>query len=96
MERLLFLILNKCKDVADYVTKFRSIVTQLKSSSTKFQIDKNLLIFLFQYNLSAIHFAYCQSYAQKYEHFGPDGSVKYTFFVTQYIIFRIRLQIFQK
>ncbi len=36
MEKLLFLTLNECKDAADYVTKFRSTVMELKSFSTKF------------------------------------------------------------
>ncbi len=78
MEKLLFLTLNECKDVADYVTKFHSTVTEHKSFSTKFQMDENWLIFLFQYSLSAIHFAYCQSYAQEQNPFGLDGSAKYS------------------
>ena len=57
MEKLLFLTLNECKDAADYVTKFRSTATEFKCFSTKFQIDENWLIFLFQYNLSATHSA---------------------------------------
>ena len=78
MEKLFFLTLSECKDAADYVTKFRSTVTELKSFSTKFQMDENLLIFLFQYNLSATHSAYCQSYAQEHDPFGLDGSAKYS------------------
>lgn len=31
IEKLLFLILNKCKNVADYITKFCSTVIKLKS-----------------------------------------------------------------
>ncbi|MCJ1348107.1 hypothetical protein MMC31_006338 [Peltigera leucophlebia] len=78
MEKLFFLTLSKCKDAADYVTKFCFTVTELKSFSTKFQMDENLLIFLFQYNLSATHSAYCQSYAQEHNPFGLDGSAKYS------------------
>ncbi len=78
MEKLFFLTLSECKDAADYVTKFRATVTELKSFSTKFQIDENLLFFLFQYNLSASHSAYCQSDAQKNDLFGFDGTAKYT------------------
>lgn len=78
MEKLFFLTLSECKDAADYVTKFRATVTELKSFSTKFQMDENLLIFLFQYNLSASHSAYCQSCAQEHDPFGLDGTAKYT------------------
>ena len=78
MEKLFFLTLSECKDAADYITKFRSTVTELKSFSTKFQMDENLLIFLFQYNLSAAHSAYCQSCAQEHDPFGLDGSAKYS------------------
>ncbi len=41
MEKLFFLTLNECKDTADYVTKFYPTVTELKSFSTKFQMDEN-------------------------------------------------------
>ena len=78
MEKLFFLTLNECKDTADYITKFRSTVTELKSFSTKFQMDDNLLIFFFQYNLSAAYSAYCQNYAQKHDSFGFNGSAKYS------------------
>ena len=40
-------MLSECKDAVYYITKFFSTITELKSFSTKFQIDKNLLIFLF-------------------------------------------------
>ncbi len=36
MKKLLFLTLNGCKNAADYITKFRSTVTKLKTFSTKF------------------------------------------------------------
>ena len=78
MEKLLFLTLSECKDTADYVTKFCATVTELKSFSTKFQMDENLLIFLFQYNLSVSHSAYCQSYTQEHDPFGLDRTAKYT------------------
>ena len=77
MEKLFFLTLSECKDVADYVTKFCAMITELKSFSTTFQIDENLLIFLFQYNLNASHSAYCQSYAQEHDVFGLDETAKY-------------------
>ena len=78
MEKLLFLTLNECKDAADYVIKFCSTVTELKSFSTKSQMDENWLIFLFQYNLSVTHSAYYQSYAQDHNSFGLDGFAKYS------------------
>ena len=78
MKKLFFLTLSECKDAADYVIKFRATVTELKSFSTKFQMDENLLIFLFQYNLSTSHSAYCQSYAQENDPFGLNGTAKYT------------------
>ncbi len=78
IEKLFFLTLSEWKDTADHVTKFCANVTELKSFSTKFQMHENLLIFLFQYNLSASHSAYFQSYAQEYDPFGSDGIAKYT------------------
>ncbi len=41
-------------------------------------MDENPLIFLFQYNLSASHSSYCQSYAQEHNPFDLDGTAKYT------------------
>ena len=77
MEKLFFLTLSECKNAADYVTKFCATVTELKSFSTKFQTDENLLIFLFQYKLSALHSAYYQSYTQDHNPFGLDRTTKY-------------------
>lgn len=92
IEKLLFLTLNECKDAADYITKFRSTVTELKSFSTKFQMNENWLIFLSRYNLGATHSAYCQSYAKEHDPFGLNR-LPNIFLVTQCIIFRIQLQI---
>ena len=78
IEKLFFLMLSECKDAADFITKFRSNCTELKSFSTKFQMDENLLIFLFQYNLITAYSTYCQSYAQEHDPFGLDGSAKYS------------------
>ncbi len=78
MKKLFFLTLSECKDAADYVTKFCATVIELKSFSTKFQVDENLLIFLFQYNLSTSHSAYCQSYDQEHNPLGLNRTAKYT------------------
>ncbi len=78
IKKLFFLILIECKGAKDYVTKFHATVNELKSFSPKFQMNENLLIFLFQYNLSASHSAYCQTYAQEHDPFGLDGTAKYT------------------
>ncbi len=84
IEKLLFFTLNECKDATDYVTKFRSTVTELKSFSTKFSMNRNWLISLFQYNLSATHSAYSQSYAQEHDLFGLDCSAKYSLSYTMH------------
>ncbi len=76
MEKLFFLTLSECKNVADFVTKFCATITELKSFSATFQMDENLLIFLFQYNLNVSHSAYYQSYAQEHDLFGLDGTAK--------------------
>ena len=47
IEKLFFLTLSKFRDAEDHVTKFCATVTELKSFSTKFQMDENLLIFHF-------------------------------------------------
>ncbi len=78
IEELLFHTLNECKNAADYVTKFRSTVTELKSFSTQFSMDENWFICLFQYNLNATNSAYCQSYVQEHNPFDLDGSAKYS------------------
>lgn len=62
IEKLFFLILNECRDARNYVTNLFITITELNSFSTKFQINENLLIFLFEYNLSSLYSAYCQSY----------------------------------
>lgn len=78
IEKLFFQTLSECKDATDYITKFRATITELKSFSAKFLMDKNLLIFLFQYNLSATYSSYHQNYAQEYDLFDLDRTAKYT------------------
>lgn len=77
IEKLFFWTLNECKNAVDYIIKFDSTVTKQRSFLATFQIEKNLLIFLFQYNLRATHSAYCQRYSQQHNLFGLYGSVKY-------------------
>ncbi len=79
MKKQFFLILSKCKNTADYLTKFCYTVKELKSFYTTFQKLKNLWIFLFQYNLSTYHSAYYQGYAQNQDFFGLNNSAKYSF-----------------
>lgn len=47
IEKLLFLFLTDCKDAANYITRFRVVVNELKSFSNKLQLDKNLWIFYY-------------------------------------------------
>ncbi len=55
IEKVFFLFLADCKDASDYITQFRELINELKSFSSKLQLDEKILIFLFQNNLSDEH-----------------------------------------
>lgn len=59
IKKLFFLSLSDCKDTADYITQFCGVFNKLKSFTSKFQLDKNILMIFFQYNLSNKHSRYC-------------------------------------
>ena len=77
-QKLLNLTLANCKSSADYVSQFCNIVTELKNFSTKFKLDENFLIFLFQSNLGSEHASYFEMYAQEHDLFTENGDAKYT------------------
>ena len=77
-QKLLSLTLSDCKNAADYVSQFRSVVNDLKNFSSNLKLNENFLIFVFQSNLDPDHAAYFETYAQEHDPFKEDGETKYS------------------
>ncbi len=76
-EKLFFLTLVDCKNGANYITKYCLAVNKLQSFSRKPEVDNNILIFFFQYNLSIEHSNYYQNYAKEHKLSNVDGKAQF-------------------
>ncbi|MCJ1344738.1 hypothetical protein MMC31_002941 [Peltigera leucophlebia] len=76
--RLDCLTFKDCNSSTDYITKFRALVNELRSFSSKFKVDNNLFIYKFQSNLGPDHASYFERYVQDYDPFDADGKAKYS------------------
>lgn len=72
------LTLSSCKSPSDYVSKFRMIVNELQSFSTKMKLDENWLTYRFHTNLGSEHSGYFERYSQEHDPFDKDGNTKHT------------------
>ena len=71
-------MLADCKSPADYTSKFRSIINELNTYSSKVKMDENWLIYRFHTNLGPEHSSYFESYAREHDPFTEDGEIKST------------------
>ena len=72
------LTLSSCKGSSDYVSKFRMIVNEIQSFSTKMKLDENWLIYQFHTNLGSEHSGYFERYSQEHDPFDENGNTKHT------------------
>ena len=76
--RLNCLTLKDCNSSADYITKFRALVNELRSFLLEFKVDDNFFIYKFQSNLGPDHASYFEKYAQDHDSFDANGKAKYS------------------
>ena len=76
--RLDCLTLKDWKNTTDYITKFRALINNLRSFSSKFKMDDNFFIYKFQSNFNPNYASYFERYAQDYDLFNADRKPKYS------------------
>ncbi len=76
--RLDGLTFKDCNSFADYITKFRALVNELRSFSSELKINNNLVIYKFQSNLGPENASYFERYSQDHDPFDAYGKVKYS------------------
>ncbi len=76
--RLDGLTLKDCNSSTDYITKFRALVNELRSFSSKFKMDNNFFIYKFQSKLGPKHASYFERCSQDHDPFDADRKVKYS------------------